>query len=227
MIELFRKNIKFLLLENQPEMAGISERLSVWLKSNDEVISISLLQELSSRSGFSIDRLFKHDLSILPNFRSDIKMVIFDIDGVMTDAGMYYTESGDEFKKFNARDGLAIRKLTKSGMVTGVISHGINEKLIKKRCDLLGISNVYAGPSPKQDILAKWCSDFNISFQQVAFIGDDVNDLPLMRIVGFSACPSDAAWPVKDHVDMILTHNGGQGAVREWIERCFINMDSV
>ena len=227
MIELFRKNLQHLLLRNQSEMAGISERLGAWLESNEDAISISLLQEVGSRSGFSIDRLFKYDFSTLPNFRSDIKMVIFDIDGVMTDAGMYYTESGDEFKKFNARDGLAIRKLTKTGMLAGVISHGINENLIKKRCDLLGISHVYAGTAPKQDILAKWCSDLNISFEQIAFIGDDVNDLPIMRIVGFSACPADASWPVKDQVDMILTHRGGQGAVREWIERCFINMDAV
>lgn len=227
MTELFRKNLKHLLRENQAEMLGIVEVMDDWLKSNEESISISLLQELGNRSGFSIDRLLNYDLSTLPNFRSDIKMVIFDIDGVMTDAGMYYTESGDEFKKFNARDGLAIRKLTKSGILAGVISHGINEKLIKKRCDLLGVSNVYAGTAPKQDILAKWCSELNISFEQVAFIGDDVNDLPIMRIVGFSACPADASWPVKDQVDMILTNRGGQGAVREWIERCFINMDEV
>lgn len=227
MIHTFRNNIGILLSLNLPGIASIAADLNAWLERNTDEIPLSLLKEISEVSGFSSDRLLNFDLNTLPDFKKDIKMVIFDVDGVMTDAGMYYSESGDEFKKFNARDGLAIRKLTKSGMLTGVISHGINEKLIKKRCDLLGISHVYAGTAPKQDILQGWCEELGISFSQVAFIGDDINDLPIMRAVGFTACPADASWPVREYVDMILSCKGGEGAVREWLERCFISMDEV
>ena len=154
---------------------------------------------------------------------ADIKMLIFDVDGVMTDAGMYYSESGEESKRFNSRDGLAIRNLNKLGWKTGIISHGININLIKRRADLLGISHVYAGNRPKSDVLAEWCNELNLSFSQIAFIGDDINDLPIIRIVGFSACPADALNAVKKEVNMVLSSRGGDGAIREWIDRCFLN----
>src|ERR1035438_3800547 len=123
----------------------------------------------------------------------NIKFLVLDVDGVLTDGGMYYTESGDEFKKFNAKDGLAIRRLTKSGIPVGIISHGQLSKLINKRADLLGIEYVCVGMEMKKlDILKDWCNKLNIDLNDVAYIGDDINDLEIMHAVGVSACPDDA-----------------------------------
>jgi YrbI family 3-deoxy-D-manno-octulosonate 8-phosphate phosphatase len=181
------------------------------------------LTSISKISGIPIGKLFDSNLSELQQRPQNLKLIIFDVDGVMTDAGMYYTESGDEMKKFNARDGLAIRALRNAGYETGIISHGININLIQKRAALLNISRVYAGNRPKNEVLAEWCSELGISFDQTAFIGDDVNDLPIIRIVGFSACPADALDAVKAEADVILSKAGGQGCIREWADRFLLD----
>lgn len=147
-----------------------------------------------------------------------IKLLILDVDGVMTDAGMYFTEAGDQFKKYNAKDGMAIRALDQVGIEAGIISSGFKLKMVKDRADLLKINNVYVGREPKMDILKDWCTKLDINLDEVAIIGDDINDLPVMRAVGFSACPSDAVLKVKETVDLVLHTKGGQGCVREFID---------
>ena len=218
-----QKNIAFFL--NNQSTYQLKEvlrfQLQSYLDSGLSLINPQILLELSASTSYLIDSLFMEDIELKSELSSNIKMIVFDVDGVMTDAGMYYTESGDEMKKFNAKDGLAIRELTKSGMNTGIISHGINVNLIKSRADLLGIQHVYAGNRPKTDVLAEWCQQLGINFENVAFIGDDINDLPIIRIVGFSACPSDAVNLVKAEVNMVLRNRGGDGAIREWIDACF------
>lgn len=181
------------------------------------------LAAISKISGIPIGKFFDSKLDDLHKRPQNLKMIIFDVDGVMTDAGMYYTESGDEMKKFNARDGLAIRALSNAGYETGIISHGININLIQKRAALLNISRVYAGNRPKNEVLAEWCTELGISFDQTAFIGDDVNDLPIIRIVGFSACPADALDAVKAEADVVLSKSGGQGCIREWADRFLLD----
>ena len=152
----------------------------------------------------------------------NIKFLVLDVDGVLTDGGMYYTESGDEFKKFNAKDGLGIRRLTKNGIPVGIISHGHLSKLINKRAELLGIKHVFIGMGVKKlDILTKWCEELKIDLHDVAYIGDDINDLDVLHAVGVSACPDDAVLRVKDVAHHILQCNGGQGCVREFIEMYF------
>src|ERR1035438_6889908 len=100
----------------------------------------------------------------------NIKFLVLDVDGVLTDGGMYYTESGDEFKKFNAKDGLAIRRLTKNGIPVGIISHGHLSMLITKRAELLGIKYVCVGMEMKKlDILTKWCEELKIDLHDVAY----------------------------------------------------------
>ena len=181
------------------------------------------LAAISRISGIPIGKLFDSKLDDLHKRPQNLKLIIFDVDGVMTDAGMYYTESGDEMKKFNARDGLAIRALRNAGYETGIISHGININLIQKRATLLNIARVYAGNRPKNEVLAEWCTELGITFDQTAFIGDDVNDLPIIRIVGFSACPADALHAVKAEADVILSKSGGQGCIREWADRFLLD----
>lgn len=224
-MELLKKNLYFLLSEKFGAQLSSELRtnLEYYLNADSTLIDPNLLKRISDETAWLIDTLISEEIELRSKVPANIKMLIFDVDGVMTDAGMYYSESGEESKRFNARDGLAIRNLNKLGWKTGIISHGININLIKRRADLLGISHVYAGNRPKTDVLAEWCNELNLSLSQVAFIGDDVNDLPIIRVVGFSACPADALNAVKKEVNMVLSSRGGDGAIREWIDRCFLN----
>jgi len=191
------------------------------LKKDEEPLPEELIR-LSEKSGYTIDSLLKVDLSLKAHLPKDIRLIIFDVDGVLTDAGMYYSESGDEYKKFNAKDGIAIRALKKAGFETGIISHGTNIGLIKRRAELLHIGRVYAGEKPKEQVLLEWCDELGIIPNQVAYIGDDINDLPVMLIVGFTACPSDATESVKNFVNVVLKAKGGEACVREWADRFFL-----
>ncbi len=225
-MSILKKNIAF-LLQFQPEDSTLSEdlrnELNSYIQSSTETLLPTFLTRLADESAWMIDTLLREDIAERAAVPKDIKMVVFDVDGVMTDAGMYYTESGDELKRFNSRDGLAIRNLNKIGFLTGIISHGINVNLIKRRAELLGITHVYAGNRPKTDVMAEWCQQLGFGFSQIAYIGDDINDLPLIRVVGYSACPSDALNAVKKEVNMVLSARGGDGAIREWIDRCFLH----
>lgn len=161
-----------------------------------------------------------------PMFKSDditdklskIKLLILDVDGVMTDGGMYMTESGDQFKKFDTKDGRGIIELTKKQFQVAIISSGFKDIGVSARAAMLGIQKCYIGLDPKLTILTNWCEELNISLDEVAIIGDDINDLQVMRKVGFSACPADAVEVVKNEVDLILSKSGGKGCVREFID---------
>jgi YrbI family 3-deoxy-D-manno-octulosonate 8-phosphate phosphatase len=208
------ENIRFLNSGNQIlfEKNRIEQFAAGTFPTPDELI------HLSDRSGYTLDRLLREDISKRAIVPPDLKLIVFDVDGVMTDGGMYYTESGDEFKKFNAKDGLAIKALNKAGFETGIISHGINSGLIGRRAALLGISHVYAGTKPKEDVLLEWCKKLGFSSKQSAYIGDDVNDLSVMNCVGFSACPIDAVEKVRNSADVVLRKKGGEGCIREWVD---------
>ena len=147
-----------------------------------------------------------------------IKLLVLDVDGVMTYGGMYYSENGDQIKKFNTKDGMAIQHLTKNGYQVAIISSGYTTEMIQKRAELLGVQRVYVGRDPKLTVLNQFCEELGIELNQVAIIGDDVNDLPVIKKVGFSAAPSDAMNVVKSNVDVILTKKGGDGCVREFID---------
>ena len=148
-----------------------------------------------------------------------IKLLILDVDGVMTDGGMYFTENDDQLKKFNTKDGMGILELTKNKIVeVGIISSAFKGNAVRNRAEMLGIKRCYVGRDPKMDVLESWLDELGISMEEVAIIGDDVNDLPIMMKAGFSACPSDAVQVVKQHVNLILSTKGGQGCIREFID---------
>lgn len=147
-----------------------------------------------------------------------IKLLILDVDGVMTDGGMYYTESGDQIKKYNTKDGMAILKVQEKGIVCGIISSAFTDKMVRNRAEVLQIKHVYVGRDPKIDILKKWCEEMNLTMEEVAVIGDDINDLQLFQHVGLSACPKDAVQAIKKEADIVLTTNGGRGVIREFID---------
>jgi 3-deoxy-D-manno-octulosonate 8-phosphate phosphatase (KDO 8-P phosphatase) len=113
---------------------------------------------------------------------------------------------------------MAIQHLTKNGYQVAIISSGYTTEMIQKRAELLGVQRVYVGRDPKLTVLNQFCEELGIELNQVAIIGDDVNDLPVIKKVGFSAAPSDAMNTVKSNVDVILTKKGGDGCVREFID---------
>ncbi len=177
------------------------------------------LVRISDYFDISLDTLLKIKIKNLDKvLNRDIKLLILDVDGTMTDGGMYFSENGDQIKKYNTKDGMAIKYITKNGINVGIISHGYKINMVQQRADLLGIQKVYVGREDKTQILNQWCKDLNISLKQVAYIGDDVNDIKIMEMVGLSACPKNAVKAVKKIADIILSKNGGDACVREFID---------
>jgi len=147
-----------------------------------------------------------------------IKLLVIDVDGVMTDGGMYFSESGDQFKKFNTKDGMAIIHLTKSNFQVAIISSGFKGEAVSKRAEMLGIQNCTVSRTPKIETLSRLCEEQGIGLENVAMIGDDINDLEVMQQIGLSACPRDAVNRIKKNSTIILNKNGGEGCVREFID---------
>ena len=143
-------------------------------------------------------------------------MLIVDVDGTLTDGGVYVDENGKETKKFNAKDGIGMMELQKNGVEVGIISNSERGGAILSRAKYLGIKHIYIGDDPKHKVLQKWIDSKSIRLKDVAFIGDDINDMSIIDIVGFSACPSDSSLPVKNKVSIILNTKGGYGCVREF-----------
>jgi 3-deoxy-D-manno-octulosonate 8-phosphate phosphatase (KDO 8-P phosphatase) len=160
--------------------------------------------------------LFKTDF--IAQKAAKIKLLILDVDGVLTDGGMYFAAQGDQFKKFNTKDGMGIIHLVKKGLEVGIISSGFRDVGVTERAKMLSIQRCYIGRDAKMDVLKSWCEELNITLEEVAIIGDDINDLEIIRSVGFSACPADAVEVVKRDVNVILTRKGGEGCVREFID---------
>lgn len=148
-----------------------------------------------------------------------IKLLVIDVDGVMTDGGMYFTESGDQFKKFNTKDGMAIIHLTKSEFQVAIISSGFKNEAVTRRAEMLGIQHCFVSREPKMNTLLSLCEKLALDLENVAMIGDDINDLEVMTNIGFSVCPKDAVHRIKSNVDVILNTNGGFGCVREVIDQ--------
>ncbi len=147
-----------------------------------------------------------------------IKLFATDVDGTMTDACMYYAEDGLELKKFNFRDGMGFKLLRDAGIKTAIITSECTN-IVKKRADKLKVDYLSMGTWTKLDFVKNICAELNISLDEVAYIGDDINDLELLAAVKFKACPADAVKKVKEIPGIkILEHRGGDGAVREFIE---------
>lgn len=146
-----------------------------------------------------------------------IKLFISDVDGVLTDAGMYYSEKGDELKKFNTRDGKGFEMLQKNGVTVGIIT-GEDTRIVADRANKLNIDLLHQGIKEKGKLVTTIMQDLKMAPDNVAYIGDDVNDLSIMNIAGFTACPADAMEQVKKSVDYVCLKKGGEGCVREVAE---------
>ena len=146
-----------------------------------------------------------------------IKLVLTDVDGVLTDGGRYYSEKGEIMKRFHVRDGMGINILLRNGIKTAIVTKE-NSKIVKKWAKEMNVSKTYSRIKIKEKELEKICKYYKISPSEVAFIGDDVNDIKLMKKVGFSATPSDGILQAKKIVNYICKTSGGNGALREMID---------
>ncbi len=143
-----------------------------------------------------------------------LRLLALDVDGVLTDGGMYYGEGGEEFKKFQTRDGMGIKLLQVEGLLTAIITTE-NTNIVKRRAKKLGISEVHQGIRNKLAVLHTLASKYNLSLSEVAYMGDDLNDLEALGAVGFAGAPADCMDPVRQVVHYLCRRKGGEGAVRE------------
>ena len=147
----------------------------------------------------------------------ELKLFATDVDGVLTDAGMYYGESGEELKKFHTRDGMGIKLLQAEGVMIAIITME-QTKIVARRAKKLGITEVFQGAKDKVAVLTHLAEKFHIPFEQMAYMGDDVNDVAALQTVGYAAAPADCVDQVRQVVHYICQKNGGEGVVREVID---------
>lgn len=157
------------------------------------------------------------DMDELRNRARAIKLVAFDIDGVMTDGRLYYTDFGNETKAFNVKDGLGIKLLRSTGVEIAIIT-GRTSELVKKRASDLKISKLVQGREDKIVALKEMMAPMGIQAHEVAYMGDDLPDLSAIRFAGIGVAVADALPIVRKHADMVMTRGGGDGAVREFCE---------
>lgn len=145
---------------------------------------------------------------------SKIEIAMFDVDGVMTDGGMIFDEDGKEYKVFNAKDGQGLVMLNKAGIKTIIIT-AKESYMVQKRFESLGFTRIYQGQRNKERALEEVVDEFDVKFEQIAYMGDDLPDLGVLKRVGLSSCPKDAVPEVVKVCRFVSKKDGGRGAVRE------------
>lgn len=159
--------------------------------------------------------------------KSQIKLFLCDVDGTLTDGGMYYSENGDELKKFNTRDGMGFQLLREAGIKTGIITSE-NTKIVENRAKKLKIDYLRQSKRDGGKVAAaqEICDELGISLSEVAYIGDDINCYELLTSVKIAACPFDASSKIREINDInVMSKSGGQGCVREFVD-CILSLDN-
>lgn len=146
-----------------------------------------------------------------------IKLVVLDVDGTLTDGGIYYDANGNEIKRFDVKDGLGIKVAMSAGLKFAILT-GRQSAMVRKRAEELGIQYLLEGIQKKAPALMKLSEETGVSLAEMAYIGDDWNDLQAIMLTGFKACPSDATEEIKEICDYVAEKEGGRGAVRECLE---------
>jgi YrbI family 3-deoxy-D-manno-octulosonate 8-phosphate phosphatase len=146
-----------------------------------------------------------------------VRLLCVDVDGVLTDAGMYYGPDGEVMKKFNTRDGVGLARAREAGIAVAIIS-GEDSAIVHARAAKLKIDAVFCGAANKRLAIDELCARHGLGLEEVAFIGDDLNDLPALECVGLACAVADAAEPVLAAAHYITSRRGGDGAVRELCE---------
>jgi 3-deoxy-D-manno-octulosonate 8-phosphate phosphatase (KDO 8-P phosphatase) len=165
-----------------------------------------------------IDFKLKTEYQHLKSKIEKIKLVITDNDGVLTDTGVYYSAKGEEFKRYSIRDGMGVERLRKHAGIETVIITGESSGSVKARAEKLQLKEYYLGVKDKVKILEKIKHKNNLIEENIAFIGDDVNDIEIMKLVGLTATPADGTVFIKDFAHFICKSNGGNGAFRDFAE---------
>lgn len=176
--------------------------------------------EIDEEDDWLIAEKFMYKYILTNKTKPNIKLFLSDVDGTLTDAGMYYGENGEEFKKFNTHDGKGFELLRKAGIKTGIITSE-NTKIVENRAKKLKVDFLYQGleHKGKLDIAKEICKELNITLDEVAYTGDDINCKELLSSVGIAACPANALDEIKNIPNIIkLSKSGGDGAVREFVE---------
>lgn len=220
-----RQNFKGELMENG---AFYINTVSNILKSGNRLSGKIGIYEMPEYTATEIDEpddwiilenlMRKHVLSKRTS-QPQIKLFLSDVDGTLTDGGMYYSEKGDELKKFNTRDGMGFQLLREAGIKTGIITSE-NTEIVANRAKKLKIDFLIQGKRDGGKLAAaqEICSQLGITLNEVAYIGDDINCRELLEAVGVAACPADANTIIKNITSIqIMSHNGGEGCVREFI----------
>ena len=153
-----------------------------------------------------------------------IKLLAFDSDGVLSDGGVYIFSNGEEFRRFDIKDGMGLAQCLKAGYEVAVIS-GSPSLHVKFRAARLGIQHVFLGVADKLECLQVLCGSLDITLDQVVFMGDDLADLSIMRAVGFACAPADAATEIKQAAHYVCQHPGGHGAVREVCDMILVGLE--
>jgi len=143
-----------------------------------------------------------------------IKLVLTDVDGVLTDGGRYYSKDGEILKKFHVRDGMGINILLRNNIKTIILTKE-KSMITKKWAKDMNVFEVYSGLIKKEQVLTKICKQYKVNLDEIAFIGDDVNDVEVLKKVGFTAVPNDSVFQVKKIADLICKSSGGKGCFRE------------
>ena len=149
---------------------------------------------------------------------AEIKLLALDADGVLTDGGVYIFEDGRQFRRFDIKDGLGLKRVMKAGIHVAIIS-GSAVKAVAHRAQQLGIKEVHLGIQDKRKKLREICRRLDISITDAAYIGDDLTDLPVLRSVGMPCAPADAVQAVREQAVLVTESSGGHGAVREICEK--------
>ncbi len=156
----------------------------------------------------------------------NIQLFITDIDGVWTDGGMFYDKANNELKKFNTSDSVGVLFLRLLDIPMAIIT-GENTKIVKRRAEKLKIKNLFLGIKDKVAVADKLHQKYNLDWKDIAYIGDDINDIKLLQKVGLSACPKQAPEYIQNQVNWVLSKNGGEGAFREFIEKYLIEKNML
>jgi 3-deoxy-D-manno-octulosonate 8-phosphate phosphatase (KDO 8-P phosphatase) len=148
---------------------------------------------------------------------SNIRMLVMDVDGTLTDGKIYIGEHGEVFKAFNVKDGYRLNSLENDNIIPVIIT-GRNSAILSRRAAELNIREVHQGVDNKLEVLNEIICKYNLRYENIAYIGDDINDIECMEACCFKACPADAVQEVIQIVDYVCKSNGGDGAVRELID---------
>ena len=191
----------------------ISGRIAVSIMPNDTAIEIDEPDDWTI-----VEALLRRRMPV-PDI-SRIRVILTGCDGCLTDASVYYSETGDELKKFNARDDVAFQLLREAGFKTGMITSE-NSQSAARRAEKLRMDFCVIGCKDKTAAAESICAELGIGLESIAYIGDDVNDAPLLALAGVSCCPNDACQEAKIASDYISQVSGGHGIIREIVQRLF------